>query len=99
MLKENNSVDISTDDKLAIMDFIKANQVITHSAKNIEFELFEKLKQLSIPLDVFYKVTGTRPIDVNSKGYEILFLCHLPFKMISIFVLGLCFMLHPSVTI
>lgn len=72
MLKENNSVDISTDDKLAIMDFIKANQVITHSAKNIEFELFEKLKQLSIPLDVFYKVTGTRPIDVNSKGYEIL---------------------------
>lgn len=72
MLKEHSAVDISTDDKLAIMDYIKANQVITHSAKSIEFELFEKLKELSIPLDVFYKITGTRPIDVNSQGYQIL---------------------------
>jgi len=72
LLKEHNAVNINTDERLAIMDYIKTNQVISIKARNIEFELFEKLKELSIPLDVFYRITGTRPIDEKSQGYKIL---------------------------
>lgn len=72
LLKDFSVVDINTDERLAIMDYIKNNQVVTSRSQSIEFELFNKLKELSIPIDVFYKITGTRPIDKKSQGYEVL---------------------------
>jgi hypothetical protein len=72
LLKDFDVVNINTDERLAIMDYIKHNQVASSKSSSIEFELFNKLKELSIPLDVFYKITGTRPITKESQGYQVL---------------------------
>lgn len=71
LIRDFNITEIDTNERLAIMNFIKNNSVVT-SSKTIEFELFEKLTKLSIPLDVFHKITGTRPINKTSQGYKIL---------------------------
>lgn len=68
----DNIMDI--DEKLFIIDYTKKFHPLNNLCLNngFEIELFEKLEELAIPLNVFYKVTNTQPIDINNDGYKIL---------------------------
>jgi hypothetical protein len=61
---------LDASDRIAISDYVKIN---THKKqKDFLNENFEKIKNLAIPLSVFYTKTGTRPISIESEIYEYL---------------------------
>lgn len=71
-LKDFGGGDISGGDRIEIINFIKLTSGTRVSAKELEFDLFIKLKELSIPKVKFYEMTDSRPIVKNGPGYNIL---------------------------
>jgi hypothetical protein len=67
------SEDLTSDERLQIYEFIKSNSVdYSNKSSDLEYHLFENLYELAVPLDVFYKCTNSKHIEINSEGYDIL---------------------------
>ena len=71
-LKEYNVTEVSGNDRIAIINYIKSTVGNHVRTTELEFELFLKLKELSIPRVKFYEMTDSRPIVKNGPGYDIL---------------------------
>lgn len=70
---EDFNVNILVDDKLAILDYIKKNKSkYTNNSDVLEFDFFKKLNELSVPIDLFYKITDTVPAFKSKEAIQIL---------------------------
>jgi len=72
LIEENSPGSLKRDDKNSIIDYIKSRPVTFTKAKNLEFELFKKVVELSIPIEDFYRATGAKPIYKNGPGWGVL---------------------------
>lgn len=64
--------DFKSSDRLAVINYIKANSNKFSTTKHLEFELFQKLIKLSIPKTKFLEMTNSKPIHKDGPGYDIL---------------------------
>ena len=73
MLKDFGLVDTLTgDERMAIYDYVKENAQKFDKITNLEYDLFEKLVQMAIPLQDFYRIARCSPIVKGGRGYDVL---------------------------
>lgn len=73
MLREFGLADTLTgNERMAIYDFVKSHASKFETVSTLEYDLFEHLVEMAVPLEDFYKFTNSRPIKKNGQGWDIL---------------------------
>jgi predicted DNA-binding ribbon-helix-helix protein len=63
---------LTSNERMAIIDYVKEHAVKFDKVTTLEYDLFEKLVKIAVPLDLFYKSTRCVPILKGSYGYKVL---------------------------
>jgi hypothetical protein len=73
MLKDFGLVDTLTgNERMAIYDYVKEHTQKFDKVTTLEYDLFEKLVEMAIPLQDFYRITRSSPIHKGGRGYDVL---------------------------
>lgn len=64
---------LTSGERLGILDYIKANSIeYSNKTSDLEYQLFEKLYELGVPIKKFLECTYSEPIKKGGRGYDIL---------------------------
>lgn len=73
MLREFGLADTLTgNERMAIYDYVKDHASKFDKVNTLEYDLFEQLVEMAVPLDEFYKITKSSPIVKGGQGWDIL---------------------------
>lgn len=73
MLREFGLADtLSNNERMSIYDYVKEHAVKFDKVDTLEYDLFEKLVEVAIPINDFYKYTNSIPIVKNGRGWDII---------------------------
>lgn len=73
MIKDfRSNGEMTIDERLKIIEISKknSNKHRSHQTSNLKFHLFQKLNEMAIPLEDFYKFTNTSPVKKGEYGYD-----------------------------
>jgi len=73
LLKDFGLADTLTgDERMAIYDYVKEHAQKFDKVSTLEYDLFEKLVKMAIPIKEFYKIAKCSPIIKDGRGWDVL---------------------------
>ena len=73
MLKDFGLADtLTSDERMAIYDYVKEHAQKFDKVSTLEYDLFEKLVEMAIPIQDFYRIANCSPIIKDGRGWDIL---------------------------